>query len=143
MKVEDFLSRANLANAPELPDNFARGVIVKARAVQRRRQIGSRIAAGVALILLAAFLPWAIRPRAPLANLAQSHAPAHEALASSWQAADRTNALRLAAADNPDAVGDYLMPGTSALRQFASGYSDASWNYDPNWAVDSETSSGG
>lgn len=150
MKVDDFLSRANLAKTPELSANFARRVIVEARAVQRRRRLRGRMAGGVAVILLAAIiprathlpwaphLPWANRLGSPLVHLAASGSPAYDA--SYRPAGDQTDAFALAETADPDAVGDYLIPNASALAQFAAGYSDASWEYDPDWAGDSASS---
>ena len=143
MKAEDFSSSGNPIHAPELPDDFARGVIVKARALQRRRKVRGRIAAGVAVLLVAAAIPLANRIPSRSANRAARRASTFDGIALYQMDADQADTLRLAEATNPDAVGDYLLPNTMALTQFASAYSDTSWNYDPDWAVNSDASTGG
>ena len=144
MKAEDFSSSGNPIHAPELPDDFARGVIVKARALQRRRKVRGRIAAGVAVLLVAAAIPLANRIPSQSANLAARHSVAlNDGIALYQMDADQADTLRLAEATSPDAVGDYLLPNTTALTQFASAYSDTSWDYDPDWAVNSDASTGG
>jgi len=159
MKTENFSSRTNPFQAPELPDDFARGVIAKARAVQRHRQIRGRIVAGAAVMLLAFAIPLANRISSrnenisyptgvrdlvlwehPLPNVVARNSPANDALVSYRQADDETNALRLAEAVNPDAVDDYLMPNASTLTQFAASYSDTSWDYDSDWTASSNAS---
>jgi len=164
MKAEDFSSSGNPIHAPELPDDFARGVIVKARALQRRRKVRGRIAAGMAVLLVAAAIPLANRIPSqsanlaarhsialndgiawlvPIPNRAARHSPANDGIAFYQMHADQADTLRLAEATSPDAVGDYLLPNTTALTQFASAYSDTSWDYDPDWAVNSDASTGG
>ncbi len=158
MKIEDFSSITNPFQAPELPDDFARGVIVKARAVQRHRQIAGRIVAGITVMLLAFAIPLANRISSrngnfsyptgvrdlvlwehPLPHVVAHNSVARDTLASYRQGdGDETDAAGLADAVNPDAVGDYLMPNTSALTQFAATYSDASWDYDSDWTASSE-----
>ncbi|MGO9268083.1 MAG: hypothetical protein ACLQBA_24860 [Candidatus Binataceae bacterium] len=172
MKSEDFSSITNPFQAPELPDDFARNVIVKARAVQRHRQIAGRIVAGMTVMLLAFAIPLANRISSRNGNLHYSTANlaardpavvrdlvawghpvphvvvrnsvARDTLASYRQGDnDETDAAGLAEAVNPDAVSDYLMPNTSALTQFAATYSDASWDYDSDWTENSDDSAGG
>lgn len=138
MKTEDFSSITNTFQAPELPDDFARCVIVKARAVQRHRQIAGRIVAGMTVMLLAFAIPLANRISSRDGNLSAHHSPASDTLASYRQAGDEADALRLAEAVSPDAVGDYLMPDTSALTRFDATYSDASWDYDSDWTASSD-----
>jgi hypothetical protein len=143
MKIEEYSSMTNLVQTPELPDDFARGVIVKARAVRRHRQIRQRLAAGVTVILLAAIIPLANRISSRTENLSAFSSPTmNGTLVSYRQDTDQTDALRLAEAVNPDAVGDYLMPNTSTLAQFADTYSDASWDADSDWTAGSDASTG-
>jgi hypothetical protein len=141
MKIEDFSSRTNPFLAPELPDDFARGVIIKARAVQRHRQIAGRIVAGMTVMLLAFAIPLANRISSRNGNFFADHSRASATLASYRQSDDdETDALTLADAVSPDAVGDYLMPNTSALTQFTATYSDASWDYGSDWTASSDAS---
>jgi hypothetical protein len=42
-------------------------------------------------------------------------------------------AYKLAQQTTPRAIGDYLLPNAGALREFAFAYTDASWQYDPDW----------
>jgi hypothetical protein len=140
MKVDDFGLQGNAQiDLPDLPEGFARGVIVKARAVERRRKIGSRIAA-VAL-LFAAAIPLGSRIVSRPQDLAARQALAPEQLAL-YQDNDQADALRLAETTNPDAVSDYLLPNTATLTQFASSDSDASWDYDSDWSSNSDGSTG-
>jgi len=158
MKIEDFSSITNPFHAPELPDDFARCVIVKARAVQRHRQIAGRIVASMTVMLLAFAIPLANRISSrngnfsyptgvrdlvlwehPLPHVVAHNSVARDTLASYRQGDDdETDAAGLADAVNPDAVSDYLMPDTSALTQFAATYSDASWDYDSDWTASYE-----
>jgi hypothetical protein len=140
MKTEDFSSVTHPFQAPELPDDFARRVIAKARAVQRHRQIAGRIVAGMTVMLLTFAIPLANRISSRNGTLSVHHSPVSDTLASYRQDDDETDALRLAEAVSPDAVGDYLMPNTSALTQFDTTYSDASWDYDSDWAASSDAS---
>ena len=140
MKIEEFGVQANAhIDVPDLPDDFARGVIVKARAVERRRKIGSRIAA-VAL-LFAAAIPLGSRFVSHPQDLA-ARQPSSPVGIATYQESDQADALRLAEATNPDAVSDYLLPNTSTVTQFASSYSDASWDYDSDWSSNSDGSTG-
>ena len=140
MKTENFSSRTNPFQAPELPDDFARGVIAKARAVQRYRQIRGRIVASAAVMLLAFAIPLANRISSRNGNFSPPHSLANNALVSYRQADDETDVLTLAEAVNPDAVDDYLMPNASTLTQFAATYSDTSWDYDSDWTAGSNAS---
>ena len=140
MKVEDFSPLTNPFQPPELPDDFARRVIVKARAVQRHRQIAGRIVAGMTVMLLAFAIPLANRISSRSGNFSAPQLLASDTLASYRQADDETDAARIAEAANPDAVSDYLMPDTSALTQFDATYSNASWDSDSDWAASSDTS---
>jgi hypothetical protein len=139
VKIEDFGLQANAhIEVPDLPDGFARGVIVKARAVERRRKIGSRIAA-VAL-LFAAAIPLGSRIVSRPQELAARQLSSPVGIAS-YQESDQADALRLAEATTPDAVSDYLLPNTATVTQFASS-SDASWDYDSDWSSNSDGSTG-
>jgi hypothetical protein len=159
MKIEDFSSITNPFQAPELPDDFARRVIVKARAVQRHRQIAGRIVVGMTVMLLAFAIPLANRISSrngnfsyptgvrdlvlwehPLPHVVAHNSVARDTLASYRQGDDETDAASLAEATNPDAVSDYLMPNTSTLTQFAATYSDASWYDDSDWTASSDDS---
>jgi hypothetical protein len=141
MAIEDFSAKTNIVQPLELPDDFARNVIVKARAVQRHRRIQRRVLAVTAVMFLAALGPLINHRPSQVRGLAEN--AKYETLASYRQeAADQTDALRIAEAMNPGAVDDYLMPNTSVLTQFASTYSAASWDDDHDWTANADTSVG-
>jgi hypothetical protein len=115
--------------ATSLPDDFARRVIVAARA-ERRRRARRRLAGALCIMLLAAAVP--------LANSMRTRNQWDESTARArrgWpqESRDAAIAYRLARQNYPHAVGDYLLPGSGTLTEFASTYSDASWQYDPYW----------
>ncbi|MFZ0889491.1 MAG: hypothetical protein WA005_13640 [Candidatus Binataceae bacterium] len=136
MRVERISSRRNnrLAREPNLPGDFARRVIAKARLEQRQRRIRRRVAAAVCAVLVTATISLAAfmhSGRNPLA----SHESRPMAQAG-WQeqSLEEARAYQLAQETEPNQIGDYLLPGAGALTEFAYAYTDASWQYDPNWS---------
>ena len=123
------------ATASGLPDDFARRVIVAARA-ERRRRARIRLGGAVGIAVLAA-IPLISSLRTQLANRASEARSDESSIVArhGWpqQSADAAMAYQLARQDAPHAVGDYLLPGAGTLTEFASSYSDASWRYDPYW----------
>jgi hypothetical protein len=135
--------------APELPDDFARCVIARARVEQRRQRVRHRTIS--AAMLLVATLPLAMLLRSTRDQFAsrelatrppiRTHAYALDAQgaaesATRGQGQDAAGEEQLAHAAAPDQLSDYLMPNTAPLRAYAAAYSDAAWSYDPSWPTD-------
>ena len=139
MKVERISSRRNgrPAREPNLPDDFARRVIIKARAEQRKRQTRRHItAAGVCALLMASAIPISSFMQSRRINLASREAPALVHSEQQELSMDEAGAYQIAQETEPEEIGDYLMPNAAALTDFVSAYTDASWHYDPGWSDD-------
>jgi hypothetical protein len=119
--------------APELPDDFARRVIARARVEQRRQRVRHRAIA--AAMLLVAALPLAMLLRPPRVELASREVPPSPPISTQAYALDAVGDEQLARAAAPDQLSDYLMPNSAPLRAYAAAYSDAAWNYDPSWTT--------
>jgi hypothetical protein len=118
--------------APAMPDDFARRVIRRARAEQRRQRLRRGYAFAVAILLITA-IPLATLLGPTHDQLATRNGSATGPLGSQSDPFDTADAAQLAQATAPDQLSDYLMPNTAPLRTFTATYSDAAWNYDPNW----------
>ena len=129
MNVDGISTKDGAVGIASLPDDFARRVIVAARQERRRRARG-RLAGAVCIMLLAAAIPFAHSMRA------RNHQESIASAQRRWrqQSADAAIAYRMMR-QNSHAVGDYLLPGTGTLTEFASAYGDASWQYDPYWVA--------
>jgi hypothetical protein len=121
--------------APELPDDFARRVIARARLEQLRQRVRRRIAIAAAMLLVAA-LPLARLLHPTRVQLASRDVSTTMQTIPRVYALDTSDNEQLARAVAPDQLSDYLMPNTAPLRAYAATYSDAAWNYDPNWPTD-------
>jgi hypothetical protein len=137
MKVERISSRKNgrPVREPNLPDDFARRVIMKARAERRKRETRRSIATtGVCAVLVAAAIPLTSFMQSWRINLASRETPSLVHSEGQDQSMAEAGVYQIEQETRPDEIGDYLMPNTAELAEFASAYTDASWHYDPSWS---------
>jgi hypothetical protein len=127
MKRDDLSILRVVANPSDLPDDFARRVVQKARTIQRRRRFATRIGAG-ATVLMVGIVSLSYAPRWPLAHRAVDRPFSYYAAGYTQWGTGEAN-LRDASLD---VVADDLVPQDSAARLWAE-YNDSDWEYDPNW----------
>src|SRR5262245_14013266 len=135
MKVER-ISPKGIGRArrePNLPADFAQRVIRQARLQQRRRVTRWRVAAACAAVALVAvpFFGAVLHgPESPIDRESKVLLP------TGWpqESIEAAGEYQIAQGTPSREVGDYLMPDAAPLREFASSYTDASWQYDSSWS---------
>jgi hypothetical protein len=128
--MKDELMRSPSIQPAKLPDDFARRVIAQARREQYQRRVRFRIATAVCAMVIVALIPLSRTPHSPRPNPGAS-----DSSPIAWQDdAIEASSAQLAAATAPDDVSDYLMPNATRVVNFADYDSEASWQYDPDWA---------
>jgi hypothetical protein len=123
----------SLTAEPSFPADFAQRVLLTARQKARRRRLRNRIAAAAAVLLIVSSILLAVltRPRETL-----TFRDTGDVAKRGWQVRWNEDALayQLAQGTDPRSAGDYLLPNAGALIGLSSGYSEASWQYDPPWS---------
>lgn len=112
-----------------LPDDFVASTMVAIRAARHGRTMRRHAlsTASLALVLATVLLGGLRSYRESLAMKDSSSDALRE------QVMDRAMAYELSQSTAAPAAGDYLLPNTASLMEFASTYSDSSWQYDPDW----------
>ena len=125
--MNDKIKTSSALAGQDFPDNFARGVIARARREQSQRRLRARIVAGSCVVLMLGLVP--------LHRLVGQQPDTTSSAALAWQD-DSAEATQLAEATAPDEVSDYLAPETTRLSNGLGSYADVSWQYDSDWESD-------
>jgi hypothetical protein len=114
-----------------LPADFAQRVLLIAQKKLRRQRL-SRIGASAALLLLMAAIPFATLMHSGPDRVASDDSI--EVAQEGWHLqSNDALAYELAQTTSPRPPGDYLLPNVAGLTELTSVYSEAYWQYDPNW----------